>query len=70
MTHANAKSKIEKFSHPHRDGSVGYALDVSNKIIVSFGATDTFFGSDILNSRQKQLVHLLTYFLFLNSSFN
>ncbi|TKY60548.1 serine/threonine-protein kinase [Spatholobus suberectus] len=41
VTHANAKSKSEKFPPPHQDGAVGYPLAASNKGAVSFGATET-----------------------------
>ncbi|XP_027355766.1 probable serine/threonine-protein kinase At1g54610 [Abrus precatorius] len=51
VTHANAKSKSEKFPPPHQDGAVGYPQDASNKGPVSFGAPDTSFGSGIFNSK-------------------
>ncbi|KAI9079456.1 hypothetical protein K1719_038538 [Acacia pycnantha] len=51
VTHANAKSKSEKFPPPHQDGAVGYPLDSSHKGPVSFGATDSSFGSAIFNSK-------------------
>ncbi|KAE9608600.1 hypothetical protein Lal_00020696 [Lupinus albus] len=50
VNHANAKSKSEKFPPPHQDGAVGYPQDESQKGPVSFGATDTSFGSEIFNS--------------------
>lgn len=52
MTHANAKSKSEKFPPPHQDGAVGYPQDASNKAPVSFGAPDTYFDSGIFNSKK------------------
>ncbi|RDY04672.1 putative serine/threonine-protein kinase, partial [Mucuna pruriens] len=51
VTHANAKSKSEKFPPPHQDGAVGYPQDASNKGPVSFGAPDTSFSSGIYNSK-------------------
>ncbi|KAG5035778.1 hypothetical protein AAZX31_04G182100 [Glycine max] len=51
VTHANAKSKSEKFPPPHQDGAVGYPQDASNKGPVSFGAPDTSFSSGIFNSK-------------------
>ncbi|XP_028766214.1 probable serine/threonine-protein kinase At1g54610 [Neltuma alba] len=55
VTHANAKSKSEKFPPPHQDGAVGYPLDASHKGPVSFGATepDASFGSSVFNSKPK-----------------
>lgn len=49
VTHANAKSKSEKFPPPHQDGAVGYPQDESSKGPVSFGAPDTSFNSGIFN---------------------
>ncbi|CAJ2641281.1 unnamed protein product [Trifolium pratense] len=49
VTHANAKSKSEKFPPPHQDGAVGYPQDESNKGPASFGAPDTSFNSGIFN---------------------
>ncbi|KAG5014427.1 hypothetical protein JHK85_020563 [Glycine max] len=51
VTHANAKSKSEKFPPPHQDGAVGYPLDDSNKGAVSFGATETSSVSTIFDSK-------------------
>ncbi|XP_020232897.1 probable serine/threonine-protein kinase At1g54610 isoform X2 [Cajanus cajan] len=51
VTHANAKSKSEKFPPPHQDGAVGYPQDASNKGPVSFGAPDTSFSSGIFNPK-------------------
>ncbi|KAK7410997.1 hypothetical protein VNO78_02299 [Psophocarpus tetragonolobus] len=51
VTHANAKSKSEKFPPPHQDGAVGYPQDASNKGPVSFGAPDSSFSSGIFNSK-------------------
>ena len=47
VTHANAKSKSEKFPPPHQDGP---PLEASHKGPVSFGATNASFGS-IVNSK-------------------
>ncbi|QCD84979.1 Cdc2-related kinase [Vigna unguiculata] len=51
VTHANAKSKSEKFPPPHQDGAVGYPLDASNKGAVSFGATETSTASTMFHSK-------------------
>ncbi|QCE14745.1 Cdc2-related kinase [Vigna unguiculata] len=51
VTHANAKSKSEKFPPPHQDGAVGYLEDASNKGPVSLGAPDISFSSGIFNSK-------------------
>ncbi|XP_020237056.1 probable serine/threonine-protein kinase At1g54610 [Cajanus cajan] len=56
VTHANAKSKSEKFPPPHQDGAVGYPLDASNKGGVSFGATETSSASTILDSKSSESV--------------
>ncbi|WVZ25563.1 hypothetical protein V8G54_004107 [Vigna mungo] len=53
VTHANAKSKSEKFPPPHQDGAVGYPLDASNKGAVSFGATETSTTSTIFHSKSS-----------------
>ncbi|KAJ1417866.1 Serine/threonine-protein kinase, active site [Sesbania bispinosa] len=51
VTHANAKSKSEKFPPPHQDGAVGYPHDASDKGPVSFGAPDASFSSGIFNTK-------------------
>ncbi|XP_058786385.1 probable serine/threonine-protein kinase At1g54610 [Vicia villosa] len=51
VTHANGKSKSEKFPPPHQDGAVGYPQDSSSKGPVSFGAPDTSFSSGIFNMK-------------------
>lgn len=56
MTHANAKSKSEKFPPPHQDGAVGYPQDASSKGPVSFGASDTSFSSGIFNMKPSGAV--------------
>ncbi|KAL2347089.1 hypothetical protein Fmac_001089 [Flemingia macrophylla] len=56
VTHANAKSKSEKFPPPHQDGAVGYPHDASNKGPVSFGAPDTSYSSGIFNSKPSAAV--------------
>jgi len=53
VTHANAKSKSEKFPPPHQDGAVGYPLDASNKGAVSFGATETSTASTVFDSKSS-----------------
>ena len=51
MNHKNAKSKSEKFPPPHQDGAVGFPQDAAQKGPVSFGATDTSFGSGVFDSK-------------------
>ncbi|GLT39949.1 hypothetical protein SLA2020_141140 [Shorea laevis] len=53
QTNANAKSKSEKFPPPHQDGAVGYPQDASHKAPVSFGTTDTSFGSSFFNNKSS-----------------
>lgn len=45
VTQTNAKSKSEKFPPPHQDGAVGHPQDASRRAPVSFGLTDSSFGS-------------------------
>ncbi|CAL9207552.1 unnamed protein product [Musa hybrid cultivar] len=45
ITHANAKSKSEKFPPPHQDGAVGHQLDSSLRIDPSFGHSDASFST-------------------------
>jgi len=40
VTHANAKSKSEKFPPPHEDGSVGYPLGSSHHMDPIFDPSD------------------------------
>ncbi|XP_062115850.1 probable serine/threonine-protein kinase At1g54610 [Humulus lupulus] len=55
-TQTNAKSKSEKFPPPHQDGAVGYPQETSHKGPLSFGASDSSFGSAVFNSRSSQSV--------------
>ncbi|KAJ7957200.1 Kinase family protein [Quillaja saponaria] len=50
VTHANAKSKSEKFPPPHQDGAVGYPLNASHKEPVSFGPPNVSSSSAIFDS--------------------
>nr|DAD33411.1 TPA_asm: hypothetical protein HUJ06_012262 [Nelumbo nucifera] len=45
ITHANAKSKSEKFPPPHQDGGVGYPLGSSHHIDAEFDHPDVPFSS-------------------------
>lgn len=45
ITHANAKSKSEKFPPPHQDGTLGYTLGSSNHIDPIFDPPDVPFSS-------------------------
>ncbi|KAL6293241.1 hypothetical protein ACE6H2_001383 [Prunus campanulata] len=45
ITHANAKSKSEKFPPPHQDGTLGYPLGSSNHIDPVFDPPDVPFSS-------------------------
>ncbi|RZR99485.1 hypothetical protein BHM03_00029063 [Ensete ventricosum] len=45
ITHANAKSKSEKFPPPHQDGAVGHQLDSSHRIDPLFGHSDVSFST-------------------------
>ena len=45
ITHANAKSKSEKFPPPHEDGSLGYPLGSSHHIDPEFDPPDVPFST-------------------------
>ncbi|KAK9288922.1 hypothetical protein L1049_017393 [Liquidambar formosana] len=45
ITHANAKSKSEKFPPPHQDGALGYTLGASHHLDPVFDASDVPFSS-------------------------
>ncbi|KAL6011720.1 hypothetical protein ACLOJK_002184 [Asimina triloba] len=45
ITHANAKSKSEKFPPPHQDGAVGFPMDAGHGGPTSFGPSDASFVS-------------------------
>ncbi|KAG6505326.1 hypothetical protein ZIOFF_037681 [Zingiber officinale] len=45
LTHANAKSKSEKFPPPHQDGALGYQLDPSHNVDASFDNSDASFST-------------------------
>ncbi|XP_027121135.1 probable serine/threonine-protein kinase At1g54610 [Coffea eugenioides] len=45
ITHANAKSKSEKFPPPHQDGTLGYRLGSSHHIDSAFDTSDVPFSS-------------------------
>lgn len=46
---ANARSNSEKFPPPHQDAAVGFPIDKSHNSLLSFGASNTFFGSSFFN---------------------
>lgn len=56
ITHANAKSKSEKFPPPHQDGILGYPLDCSHHIDPSFDPPDVPFSSTNF-SYSKEPIH-------------
>lgn len=45
ITHANAKSKSEKFPPPHEDGQLGFPLGASNHIDPDMVPHDVLLGS-------------------------
>lgn len=45
ITHANAKSKSEKFPPPHQDGALGYPLEPSHNVDASFDHSDASFST-------------------------
>lgn len=45
VTHANAKSKSEKFPPPHQDGALGYPLGSSHHMDTTFDPTDVPYSS-------------------------
>ena len=45
ITHANAKSKSEKFPPPHQDGALGFPLGASHHIDPAFVPPDVPFSS-------------------------
>ncbi|KAJ1385586.1 putative serine/threonine-protein kinase [Sesbania bispinosa] len=45
VTHANAKSKSEKFPPPHQDGTLGYPLGSSHHMDPLFDPSDVPFSS-------------------------
>lgn len=45
ITHANAKSKSEKFPPPHQDGTLGYPLGASHHMDPNFDPPDVPFSS-------------------------
>lgn len=49
ITHANAKSKSEKFPPPHQDGDLGYPLGSSQHMDPVFDASDVPFSSTNLS---------------------
>lgn len=46
ITHANAKSKSEKFPPPHQDGTLGYPLGASHHMDPTFDPPDVPFSSN------------------------
>lgn len=51
ITHANAKSKSEKFPPPHQDGTLGYPLGSSHHIDPVFDPPDVPFSSNFSYSK-------------------
>ncbi|XP_043708735.1 probable serine/threonine-protein kinase At1g54610 isoform X2 [Telopea speciosissima] len=49
ISHANAKSKSEKFPPPHQDGALGFPLGTSHHIDSSFDPPDVPFSSTALS---------------------
>ncbi|RZS17747.1 hypothetical protein BHM03_00049930 [Ensete ventricosum] len=45
ITHANAKSKSEKFPPPHQDGALGYPLESSYHMDPAFDPPETSFST-------------------------
>ena len=45
ITHANAKSKSEKFPPPHQDGALGYPLGSAHPIDPGFDLSDVPFST-------------------------
>ncbi|KAG6590406.1 putative serine/threonine-protein kinase, partial [Cucurbita argyrosperma subsp. sororia] len=54
ITHANAKSKSEKFPPPHQDGELGYTLGHSRHIDPSHVPSDVPFSSTTLFTFSKE----------------
>ncbi|CAI9779781.1 unnamed protein product [Fraxinus pennsylvanica] len=55
ITHANAKSKSEKFPPPHQDGGLGYPLGSSHHLDPSFDPPDVPFTSMNLSSAKEPM---------------
>ncbi|XP_058093043.1 probable serine/threonine-protein kinase At1g54610 [Magnolia sinica] len=58
ITHANAKSKSEKFPPPHQDGAVGFPMDASHNGLTSFGPSDASFAASIFDMKKVPRVPL------------
>ncbi|XP_076952475.1 putative serine/threonine-protein kinase At1g54610 [Bidens hawaiensis] len=52
ITHANAKSKSEKFPPPHQDGTLGYPLGSSHHMDPTFDPPDVPFSSNFTYAKQ------------------
>ncbi|MFS7922650.1 putative protein-serine/threonine kinase CMGC-CDK-CRK7-CDK9 family [Helianthus anomalus] len=52
ITHANAKSKSEKFPPPHQDGTLGYPLGSSHHMDPTFDPPDVPFSSNFSYAKQ------------------
>ncbi|KAE9599010.1 hypothetical protein Lal_00043945 [Lupinus albus] len=55
ITHANAKSKSEKFPPPHQDGALGYSLGSSHHMDPGFDAPDVPFSSTNLSQPKANI---------------
>ncbi|CAL0301216.1 unnamed protein product [Lupinus luteus] len=55
LTHANAKSKSEKFPPPHQDGTLGYSLGSSHHMDPGFDPSDVPFSSTNLSQPKANI---------------
>lgn len=55
ITHANAKSKSEKFPPPHQDGALGFPLGSSRHMDASFVPPDVPFSTTSLNYSKEPI---------------
>ncbi|KAE9594619.1 putative protein-serine/threonine kinase CMGC-CDK-CRK7-CDK9 family [Lupinus albus] len=55
ITHANAKSKSEKFPPPHQDGTLGYSLGSSHHMDPGFDPSDVPFSSTNLSQPKANI---------------
>ncbi|OIV95798.1 hypothetical protein TanjilG_20248 [Lupinus angustifolius] len=55
LTHANAKSKSEKFPPPHQDGTLGYSLGSSHHMDPGFDPSDVPFSSTNLSQPKAHI---------------
>lgn len=55
ITHANAKSKSEKFPPPHQDGALGFPLGSSRHMDASFVPPDVPFSTTSFNYSKEPI---------------